>query len=156
MFKSGKIKLFIKRHTKTAAKHPRWLNLVFFFIAFLIAFLAVNIFDGRISVWNFVKRSSYREARLILTASDDATRTFEGEVREGMTVLEAILASAKGGNFIVDYDIRNGRTEFHSLNGLSKETPEDWEFYLNQSPVTKTEAHRIPIKKGDLIEIRAK
>ena len=87
----------------------------------------------------------------------DAKRAFEGEIMfKEMFVLDALLASSRGGNFEVRYAIVDDQTEILKINGLVEDglNEKSWNFYLNGQKIKSSEIHKIRIKPGDKILVR--
>ena len=51
----------------------------------------------------------------------DRRRAFEGEILSEMSVLDALLASSRGGGFEVRYAILEGRTDVMRIDGLTED-----------------------------------
>ncbi|TSC90928.1 MAG: hypothetical protein G01um10142_178 [Parcubacteria group bacterium Gr01-1014_2] len=86
----------------------------------------------------------------------DQKRAFEGEIIQDMSILDAVLASSRGGEIEVKYALINDQTNIlkindHTEDGLSRET---WTFYLNGEKIEAGEIHKIKIKSGDRILIK--
>ena len=98
----------------------------------------------------------YRVAHLEVGAGDNK-RVFEGEVVDGMTILEAMNVSALAGNITFKYTIDgiDNKLKIHTLNGyLSNQEDEVIDVYLNSSKVDLGQIHMITIKPGDIISIK--
>ena len=83
-------------------------------------------------------------------------RTFEGPVVEGMTILDAITASAEAGHVKFRYFIdANGKLNIMEVDGyLATVNAGSPVFYSNSRKVDASDIYRVPVKKGDAIEIR--
>lgn len=86
----------------------------------------------------------------------DKKRTFEGKVIEGMSVLDAILASSRAGKLEFQYALLNNQTNVLRIDGFAEDglNKKTWNFYLNEEKIKKDEIHRIKIKSGDDVLIR--
>ena len=86
----------------------------------------------------------------------DKKRAFEGEITEDMSILDAVLASSRGGEIEVKYALINDQTNIlkindHTEDGLSRKT---WTFYLNGEKIRTSEIHQVKVKPGDKILVR--
>lgn len=83
-------------------------------------------------------------------------RAFEGEIIFEMSVLDALLAASRGGDFEVRYAILRDATDVMKINGMAEDglNGKDWNFYLNGRRVETGEIHKIIIKAGDKIFIK--
>lgn len=82
-------------------------------------------------------------------------RAFEGELTFEMSVLDALLAASRGGDFEVRYAILGDKTEVMKINGLAEDGLDGrWSFYLNGRKVEAAEIHKIIIRSGDKILIK--
>ncbi|HOK35317.1 MAG TPA: hypothetical protein PLL80_01115 [Candidatus Pacearchaeota archaeon] len=75
-------------------------------------------------------------------------RAFAGEVIDGMTITDALGASAKAGNF--NYIYQNGTLE--KVDGLEKDGGQ-WSVFINGTKVEEP-LDKITIKPQDKIELR--
>lgn len=91
------------------------------------------------------------QARLVL---DFGTyqRFFEGEVISGMTVLDALNASAWAGQIPLEFSIEEGQAVILELDGHRDTVPVA--VMLNGQPVDPAEIHAIPVRARDEITIR--
>lgn len=87
------------------------------------------------------------EALLIIDFGNNK-RFFAGEVRDGMTITDALGASAKAGNF--DYIYQNGTLK--KINGLEQDGGH-WTVFVNKTKVEES-LDKIKIKPQDKIELR--
>lgn len=83
-------------------------------------------------------------------------RAFEGEINSGMSILDALLAASRGGDFEVRYALLNDQTEVMKLDGIIEYGlgEKGFSFYLNGGLVEESEIHKIKIKPGDKILVR--
>lgn len=83
-------------------------------------------------------------------------RAFEGEIVFDMSVLDALLASSRGGDFEIRYAILNGRTDILKINGMTEDglNEKSWNFYLNGQRIESSEIHQTRIKPGDKILVK--
>lgn len=97
-----------------------------------------------------------KTARLEIETSD-GERAFEGEVVDDMTLLEALQVSALAGNISFKYLMeQDDKTKIMSLDGYSADNKEEkLAIYLNEKKVENDYIHKIIIKPGDLISIKA-
>lgn len=84
-------------------------------------------------------------------------RAFEGEVVSGMTVLDALDASALAGNISFKYEIDKKTHELKivTLDGYSAvEAPRNATLFLNLVRVDVGTIHSIPLNPGDRILVK--
>ena len=84
-------------------------------------------------------------------------RAFEGEIVEGMTVLEAVQASALAGNIIFKYKMdKNNELIVASLDGYDYDgSGKPLNFYINGNKIDPKKIHSTLIGDGDTIVIRS-
>ena len=83
----------------------------------------------------------------------DKNRIFEGEVVEGMTILDALSASSVAGKIELQYDYDdNGKTEIKKINGYTQNIS-NVKFLLNNTEVKAEDIGMTPIHPGDKVEI---
>lgn len=131
-------------------------NLKYLLIVILAALLAAGVI-----VWiNQQAENEFREitdslqsvqnqenlARLILDYNSQE-RWFEGEVIDGMTVLDALMASAQAGNFEVQ-----ANEEIKMIDGRNSGQEHQWICYLEEEKISQP-AEQI-IKPNDQIKCR--
>lgn len=87
---------------------------------------------------------------------DGRKRAFEGEIIFEMSVLDALLAASRGGNFEVRYAIIKDATDILKINGLAEDglNGKNWDFYLNGQKINADGIHKVRIKSGDKILVR--
>ena len=83
-------------------------------------------------------------------------RAFEGEVFSGMSVLDALLAASRGGNFEIRYALLNDATDIMGIGGLIEDglDAKRWHFYLNDEVIEASEIHKIKLESGDKISVK--
>lgn len=113
----------------------------------------IIIFSGLISGFNNDSRDL---AHLEINIGNNR-RAFEGEIIEGMTVLEAIQASALAGNIIFQYTADgNGRLVITSLDGYElKKSDQPLSFFLNNKKIDSAKIHSTLINGGDTMVIKS-
>lgn len=126
------------------------------FIWFLIS-LGISV-----SFWFFlnnsnlavIKPNNSSTARLEIELGGQK-RAFEGDVVEGMTVFEAIQASALAGNILFNYSFsEDDKVIVKSIDGYEADkAKKSLIIYLNSNLVRPEEIHTTPIKTGDTILI---
>ena len=86
----------------------------------------------------------------------DKKRAFEGEITEDMSILDAVLASSRGGEIEIKYALINDHTDIFKINDHTEDglSQKNWKFYLNGIKIDTSEIHRIKIKSGDKILVR--
>ncbi len=98
------------------------------------------------------------ETRVARLEIDDGNkkRAFEGEIISGMSVLDALTASSKVGDFEVRYALINDSTDIMDINGLAEDgiSQKKWNFYLNGEKIDAALAHKIQIGPGDKILVK--
>ena len=79
-------------------------------------------------------------------------RAFQGELADGMSVLEALLAAGRGGNFGIRYALLDDSTDIMDIGGLVEDGLDGyWRFYLNGEEIKTSGIHKIKLKSGDEI-----
>ncbi|MEK7537238.1 MAG: hypothetical protein AAB584_02235 [Patescibacteria group bacterium] len=80
-------------------------------------------------------------------------RAFEGDVLLDMSILDALLAASRGGDFEIRYVLLRDKTDIMKINGLSEDglNGKRWLFYLNGEEIRADEIHKIKVKPGDKI-----
>ena len=120
-------------------------------IVLLLIFVLVYSFDPE-AFWLSNRRVAYLEV------NDSGTRrAFEGEVVNGMTVLDALDASAAAGNINFHYEIdrTNHELSIITLDGYSTtETPKTAMLFLNLVRIDIGKIHSIPVNYGDRILVK--
>lgn len=97
------------------------------------------------------------QATLILALEDNQQpRIFEGEIVQGMTVLDAIQASTAAGNIRFSYSFDNEKVKLSEINGYDGLSNEEVSIYLNAEKVDTDAINSISIKDGDEIKIDLK
>ena len=92
-------------------------------------------------------------AELVFYFPGGGQRDFSGEIVEGMTVFDAVLASVQGGGLTIDYSTENSVLEIKSVNDIVGEGTEKWHFSLNGETVVAAQIDLVEIKDGDKIEV---
>lgn len=124
-------------------------------VLFILAFAGVyfNTFKLDINQSRAVKG----EASLTIYFDADRARSFSGPIVDGMSPLQAVLASSLGGNFEVTYSPSPaGPLVIDSIAGQENFATHWWHFYLNKRLIINDQLDRIMIKKGDFIEVEFK
>ncbi len=112
------------------------------------------------SVINFLNVPSPKsqEAVLVLAFENEGRgRMFTGEVKEGMTILDALITSSEAGQIALKYN--QDANKGVKITGLddyynSSTTNKSIAFYLNKSKVSEKDIYKVAIKPGDKIEIQ--
>lgn len=86
--------------------------------------------------------------------SEGQRRMFQGEVIEGMSILDALRVSSEAGQIDFEFEIGSDQTIVKKLNGYSDDIVQGLIFYLNGLKIEESQINRIMIKPGDLIEVR--
>lgn len=120
-------------------------------VILVLIFILAYSFDPEV-FWSSNRRIAYLEVN-----ENGARRAFEGEVINGMTVLDALDASALAGNINFKYEIDKKNNELHiiTLDGyVATKTPKNAMLFLNLVRVDMTKIHSIPLSSGDRILIK--
>ncbi|MDO8496011.1 MAG: hypothetical protein Q7S43_00980 [bacterium] len=120
-------------------------------VILVLIFILAYSFDPEV-----FRLSNHRVAYLEVN-DNGIRRAFEGEVVGGMTVLDALDASALAGNINFKYEIDRKSNELHiiTLDGYSAtKTPREAMLFLNLVRVDISKIHAIPLSFGDRILIR--
>lgn len=140
---------------KSKAKHNLltgfFKETLFVQVALAVIFVAVlGFFNWSLNILNPSPEQQY--ASLVLTHEGE-TRKFEGEVVEGMTILDALNASTAAGNIELQYQLNaDGSAKINQVNGYLSEDKKAY-FYLNKSEIKPEEVGRVAIKGGDTVEV---
>lgn len=89
--------------------------------------------------------------RLVVDFGNGRKRAFEGEVRTGMTVLLALRAAEKAGNFKTVLDERGRIVD---IAGVKNNGEKRWRADVNGQPVTNGSLGSTAISAGDKIMVR--
>jgi len=82
-------------------------------------------------------------------------RAFEGELLSSMSVLDALLAASRGGDFEVRYAILQDAADIMRIDGLAEDGLDgEWVFYLNNRRLEAAEIHKVRIRAGDKILVK--
>jgi hypothetical protein len=96
-----------------------------------------------------------KEASLLISFNGMQTRKFQGEVVERMTILQALDASSKTGNFDLRYFVKDdGKVELYSIDGKTNKIGGKWLFVVNGSGIDDYDIKSRFIKNGDIIEVK--
>lgn len=120
-------------------------------VILVLIFILAYSFDPEV-----FRLSNHRVAYLEVN-DNGIRRAFEGEVVGGMTVLDALDASALAGNINFKYEIDRKNNELHiiTLDGYSAtKTSRDAMLFLNLVRVDISKIHAISLSFGDRILIR--
>lgn len=125
------------------------LGVIVFVLAVAVLFNSINLRMGKNNIPG-------KTASLVLNFDSGSKRKFEGPVIDGMTVLDALGSSAKGGNFQVNYTFtKPGEVRLQSIAGRAHAIGgKAWHFYLNNKPIKVEYLDKIIIQKNDIIEAR--
>ena len=120
----------------------------------LVAIIAIGLLS-------FLKFNSgiglKQQANLIIFFDDQHQRSFQGEVKDGMSVLTALEASSKAGKFDVRYAIeKNGEVKLYSIADKINETDKKWVFFLNDKIIDSKSIGITDLRKSDIIEAKYK
>ena len=99
----------------------------------LVLFLVIIYF---LAIYSQSQKTDYRqtlgekEALLIIDYGQGKERWFKGEVKEGMTVIDALQTSGSAGNFSF-----TANAHLATLDGISSNQEQQWRCYLNDQEV---------------------
>lgn len=127
---------------------------VFAQIILIIIFIAVVWFFD----WSFLRFSSFdllASGKATLTIENGgSSRIFEGEIIEGMTIVDALNASAQAGGLGFEYLISaTGDTYIKTINGQDA-SQLTLRFYVNNKEVDPVDLNRRILKSGDKIMVQ--
>ncbi len=119
---------------------------------------AAIILTLALGFWSLALHQKYpadaNTATLIISIGNDK-RTFEGEVAPNMTVLDALIASARAGQIHLNYYINNkNETNIVQINGYTHNNSLIPSFYLNNQLLDQKDLNKTGIKAKDIIEVR--
>ncbi|MBI2055750.1 MAG: hypothetical protein HYT42_02570 [Candidatus Sungbacteria bacterium] len=136
-------------------------------IIFVVIVLAFLIAAALIFSWNSSFNSDFQNyfsspfspgesspdvrGRLVIDFGNGRKRAFEGEVRLGMTVLLALRAAEKAGNFKTVLDERGRIVD---IAGVKNNSEKRWRTDLNGLPVNNGSLNKTAVSAGDKIIFR--
>lgn len=124
----------------------------------VLAIVLISLLSaGILTALTFNMPQTKQQATLVLALENGKqTRMFQGEVVEGMTVFQALVASSMAGDIKLEYSFDSqNRVIINRLNGYSREDGKELVFYLNDSKINAGGISRIIIKGGDIVKIQA-
>lgn len=124
----------------------------------LVVVVLVLMFILAYSFYPEAFRLGGRDVAYLEVNINGTRRAFEGEVVYGMTILDALDASALAGNISFKYEIDKKTSELKivTLDGYSiVEAPKNAILFLNLVRVDMSKIHSIPLSPGDVILIRS-
>lgn len=103
--------------------------------------------------FDFYKKETNKASLLI--DFDNMTRRFEGEVSDGMTILDALNASVAAGKIKIRYTVDNdNNTSVDEINDHQAVNNKSFYFYTNGEIVSEKNLNRTPVYSGDKIVIK--
>ncbi len=83
-------------------------------------------------------------------------RAFSGEITDDMSVLDALVASSRAGDFDLRYAILNDQVNLMVIDGFVKDglDSKNWNFRLNGESVETPLIHKQRINPGDRVLIK--
>lgn len=122
------------------------------FIIFTV--IAVVLFDKfSNSDLAFLDNNSKPEASLYIDF-DNMKRTFQGEVVEGMTLLDALNAAVAAGNIDIEYVVdRENNIVLSQINDHRMEKNRKFKFFVNNQEVSIQDINKTSVHSGDQIKI---
>lgn len=135
-------KSFFKRLSKKPTVYQIYLILILVFL--------LPVFQFTISSF---KPPAAAQARVVM-AFKSSIRTFEGEIAEDMTALEAVTAATRAGNMAFKYGFdKNGRVKILQLGPYQSSGNRVLVMTLNNQPLKIPEISSVLVKNGDVINI---
>ncbi|MEK7138762.1 MAG: hypothetical protein AAB799_01125 [Patescibacteria group bacterium] len=123
-------------------------------VIFVVVVVGVFLVLERLFVDDFGSKSRNFGEATLLVDFDNMRRMFEGEVADGMTILDALNVSAEAGKiklrYVIDYDNRTTVTEINDHVALGK----SFSFLVNGKFVKTEDLNKKTVKSGDEITIR--
>ena len=124
-------------------------------ILVIVVASAIFVFDrfyGKES--SVFKNVSKNEAALFIDF-DNLQKVFAGEVVDGMTILDALNASAVAGQIkFVYYVDSDNNTKITEINDHAANEDVQFTFYINSRKLDPSELNKTRIRPGDKITIR--
>src|SRR3989344_2138803 len=120
-------------------------------VILILIFILAYSFDPEI-FWSPNNHTAYLEVNV-----NGTKRAFEGEVVNGMTVLDALDASTLAGNINFKYEIdkKSHKLRIVTFDGYSvNQTSKSTTLFLNLVRVDIGNIHSIPINSGDRILVK--
>lgn len=112
---------------------------------------AVIILAVLVSLAIFIKTP--RPTAKLAIEFDSHSRVFEGEVIDGMTVLDALNASMVAGKIPFQFSSKDDSTEFLILNGAGK-APYNMQIILNDQPIDPAQINTVLVHPRDSIVVK--
>lgn len=116
--------------------------------SFLIILIIVFLITAGLVLYFFLMPENDSNEALLIINYGETKRVFLGEVREGMTIFDALLVSAKAGNF--DFSFEGDKLK--RIDQL-EENSKKWNVYLNGIRIENS-LDEVFIKAQDEIELR--
>lgn len=101
-----------------------------------------------------VRANPYEDHASVLIDFGDARRMFEGEVMQGMTVLDALNASVIAGNIPFRFMISRDQTKILTIDGHEDPLGTRPDVYMNGRAVDARVLHRTYINPQDAITVK--
>ncbi len=122
----------------------------------VVLFLILILFRSELPkiINNPIPRTN--KATLILSL-DNQKRTFEGEIIEGMTILDALNLSTSVGDIKFHYSIQdNGKVKVMAVDDhFIASSFGKLSIFLNSQPIKPSDINKVTIRAGDSVEIKA-
>lgn len=117
----------------------------------ILIILIFSFYSGLFDDWFNFGDDSLKPARIEIDYGFNK-RAFEGEVLPDMSVLDALLAAGRAGDFEIRYALLNDRTDIMKIDNFSEDGLDgQWRFYLNKKEILADQIHKVKIKPGDRI-----
>jgi len=122
----------------------------------LVAIFVVIVIFSSWSFKGLPKASKDNNLATLVISLKSGERMFQGEVVEGMTILDALIVSSSTGNIRLNYETdNNGAIDVTEINGHNKDSI-NFVYYLNDSMIGAEDINKINLKAGDYIKIEFK
>lgn len=118
--------------------------------ALIAQIILVAVFVGALFVLDGLSRN---HATLTLQVGSQQ-RMFQGEVVPGMTLLDALNASALAGHIPLKFFIdQNNKTRIVSIDSYSEVMDDKIQFFVNERLIPLEAIHTVPVNARDEIEV---
>lgn len=117
----------------------------------IVIVLIYGFYSGLFGDWFNYGDNSLESARIEVDYGSKK-RAFEGGVIPDMSILDALLAAGRAGDFEIRYALLNDRTDVMKIEDFTEDGLDgQWHFYLNKKEIPADQIHKIKIKSGDKI-----
>lgn len=126
-------------------KYPQQLSGISYKAWGLVAILAL--------ILTFFLFYSKTEAKVTIYKNNEPVRMFEGEVVSKMTVLDALVAASKAGNFEFNYSVEESELRINKFDTFIDGLGSDIKINVNGEEFKYNESFTKTISPGDKIDI---